>query len=88
MFGFVGVTAATCQLFLTGDSRAVRRGDRAGAGHGARAGRLAAAGVRTGFVMTTALLCISALGHVGGVSNVSALISRTPIRTARGSCWG
>ena len=89
MFGFVGITAATCQLFLTGYlSRRFGEATVLAAGM-----LLALVGSllqvwSTGFLMTTALLCMSALGTSVAFPNVSALISRTADPDSQGQLLG
>jgi MFS family permease len=89
MFGFVGVTAAICQLFLTGWlSRRFGEANVLAAGMAlALAGSLLQV-VSTGFVSSTVFLCLSALGTSVAFPNVSALISRTADPDNQGQVLG
>jgi MFS transporter, DHA1 family, tetracycline resistance protein len=89
MFGFVGVTAALCQLFLTG--WASRRFGEANVLAFGMAIALVGTFLQvfsTGMLMSTLLLCLGALGTSVAFPNVSALISRTADPDSQGQLLG
>jgi MFS family permease len=88
-FTFVGVTAATCQLFLTGYlSRRFGEARMLAVGMAMTAAGALLQVFSTGLVMTTALMCFTALGQSVAWPNVSALISRTTSPDHQGQILG
>ena len=88
-FAFVGMAAATTQIFVTG-----RLSERFGEGRMLAVGMAVTAvcsllqTVSTGAVMTTALMCLTAIGQSVAFPNVAALISRTADPHRQGQILG
>lgn len=89
MFGIVGVASAICQMSLTGPLS-----QRFGEARMLAAGMaLSAAGslmqlTSTGFLMSTILLCITAIGNSVAFPNVGALISQSTHADQQGQVLG
>lgn len=89
MFGCVGVVAAVCQLFLTGYlSRRFGEANMLAAGMVLSLVGSLLQVFSTGFVMSTVLLCLGALGSSVAFPNVSSLISQTTDPNNQGQILG